>query len=349
MQAGGEIDATAAVAAREDCASMVVRSQRSVEDVSILAQIAMRILVATTALAAAALAQAGQHAGEPPRPLGNLSNATDKCYAMHSRDGVVTGEVEVTIIVDAHGRVAGASSPAGTEDRLAAAAQCVAVTMRYEPATLDGEPVAGKVTIDIGFPNPPTLREPARKAIEYCQPAIDPLATLNNAYEGELDLLVRVGKDGRVVETVLPDGLLPWMDEAARCVAGRLAFFPARLHLVAVESWATVPVDFNLTRNPHERVRLDAPTVRSSDEQIIDAYRKCYPPGRDDEQVISYRITVTNGGRVRKAEVVRSSGDEALDQAGHCILRNLAFAPARRNGKNIEATLTWPVLVRPPI
>jgi TonB family protein len=308
----------------------------------------MRILAATTGLAAAVLAHAEEHSTLPPRPIGNLSNATENCYAMHSRGGAAAGEVEVTILVNAQGRVTGASSPAGTEERLAAAAQCVAVTMRYSPATLNGLPVAGKVSLAVGFPNPPSLREPARTAIEYCQPAIDPLATLNNAYEGELDLLVRVGKDGRVVETVLPEGVLPWMEEAARCVAGQLAFFPARLHLVAVESWATVPVEFNLTRNPHERVRLDVPKVRSDEGQILDAYRKCYPPGRDDEQRINYRITITGGGRVRKAEVIRSSGDEALDQAGVCILRRLIFVPARRNGQNVEATISWPMLVRPP-
>lgn len=308
----------------------------------------MRVLAATTWLAAAALANGEEHPTLPPRPLGNVSNATDNCYAMHSRGGVVAGEVEVTILVDGQGHVTGASSPAGTEERLAAAAQCVAVTMHFTPATLDGLPVAGKVSLAVGFPNPPSLREPARTAIEYCQPAIDPLATLNNAYEGELDLLVRVGKDGRVVETMLPEGVLPWMEEAAKCVAGQLAFFPARLHLVAVESWATVPVDFNLTRNPHERVRLDAPTVRSDEGQILDAYRKCYPSGRDDERRINYRITITDGGRVRKAEVVHSSGDEALDQAGVCILRRLIFVPARRNGQNVEATVSWPMLVRPP-
>ena len=309
---------------------------------------AMRILAAAMALAAVSPGQAEQHSSEPPRPLGNPGSATDNCYAMHSRGGVVAGEVEVTIMVDAKGHVTGASSPAGTEERLAAAAQCVAVTMHYTPATLDGEPVAGKVTLAVGFPNPPSLREPARKAIEYCQPAIDPLATLNNAYEGELDLLVRVGEDGRVIETKLPDGVLPWMEKAASCVAGRLAFFPARLHLIAVESWAVVPVDFNLTTDPHERARLEAPTVRSGEEQILDAYRKCYPPGRNDEQLINYRITITDGGRVRKAEVIRSSGDDTLDQAGVCILRSLVFVPARRNGQNVEATVSWPMLVRPP-
>jgi len=303
---------------------------------------------ATWAIAATHLAFATDSPHQPPRPLGNLSNATDNCYALHSRRGIVAGEVEVTVMVDARGQVTGATSPAGTEERLAAAAQCVAITMRYEPATLDGEPVAGKASLAIGFPSPPTLRQDLLRAIQYCQPAIDPLKTLGGAYEGQLDLIVKVGKDGRVVETILPDGVLPWMEEAAKCLADRLDFFPARLRLVAVESWAMVPIDFNLSRRQHEQVRLDAPTVRSNDAQIIEAYRSCYPGDRTDEQLVNYRITVTAGGRVRKAEVVRSSGDEALDQAGICILRRLVFVPARRNGQNVESTLNWPILVRPP-
>jgi len=280
--------------------------------------------------------------------LGSPSNATDNCFRLHSREGEVTGEAKVTVSVDADGHVTGAVTEPGTPEPLAAAAQCVAVTMKFEPALKDGQPVAGKVAIAVGFPMPPQLRQDLQRAIAYCQPAIQPLVSLNSAYEGKLDLLVKVGKDGRVVETILPEGVLPWMEEAARCLKERLDFFPARLNLEAVESWVLVPVDFNLSRNPHERVRLDAPTVRSSDGQILDAYRQCYPAGRSDQVKINYRITVTDGGRVRKAEVVATSGDDSLDAAGICILQRLIFVPARRNGVNVESTLTWPILVRPP-
>jgi hypothetical protein len=70
--------------------------------------------------AAAALASPGEV--QPPRPLGNPGNAVDRCYALHSRRGLVTGEVEVTVMVDAEGRPTGATSPADTPERLAAAA-----------------------------------------------------------------------------------------------------------------------------------------------------------------------------------------------------------------------------------
>jgi TonB family protein len=249
--------------------------------------------------------------------------------------------------------VTGVATAAGTPEPLASAAQCVAVTMSFHPATgPDGHPVGGRATVAIGFPTRPELRENLARAIEYCQPAIQPTAALrqarSNAYEGTLDLRVKVGKDGHVLETVLPEGVLPWMEEAAACLKDRLVFFPARLNLEPVESWTMVTADFNLTTNPHERVRLEPPTLRSDDAQILAAYRACYPAGRDDQARVAYRITVTDGGRVRRAEVATSSGDAALDAAGECILRRLLFVPARRNGINVEATVSWPILVRPP-
>jgi TonB family protein len=298
---------------------------------------------------------AGAASGEgniPPRPLGAPANATDTCVRIHNTGGGVSGEAEVTVTVSADGRVTGAASAAGTPEPLASAAQCVAVMMRFEPALVDGQPAPGKATVAIGFPTPPELRVDLTRAIQYCQPAIQPTVALRmaktNAYEGTLDLLVKVGTDGKVVETVLPEGVLPWMEDAARCLKDRLEFFPARLKLEPVESWAMVPVDFNLTRNEHEEVRLEAPTLRSDEGQILEAYRGCYPAGRSEQARINYRVTVTDGGRVRKAEIVATSGDAELDEVGVCILRKLIFVPARRNGVNVEATVAWPILVRPP-
>ena len=272
---------------------------------------------------------------------------------MHGGDGDVTGEAQVSVTVNAQGQVTGVTTAPGTPEPLSSAAQCVAVKMRFQPAQDEaGRPAAGSATVAIGFPTEPELREDLTHAVEYCQPAIQPKSALyktrRNAYEGTLDLRVKVGRDGRVLDVVLPEGVLPWMQEAAECLKGQLEFFPARLNLEPVESWTMVTADFNLTRNPHEHVRLEPPTLRSGNEQILAAYRECYPEGREDQARVSYRITVTDGGRVRKAEVATSSGDAALDAAGECILRRLHIVPARRNGVNVEATVGWPIQVRPP-
>ncbi|HET8691234.1 MAG TPA: TonB family protein [Steroidobacteraceae bacterium] len=284
-----------------------------------------------------------------PRALGAPPESTDNCYRIHGRSGEVAGEAKVSVSVAADGRVTGATSAPGTPPSLAAAAQCVAVAMKFEPALEGGTPVAGQAVVDVAFPTLPRLRQDLERAVEYCQPAIQPLVKLNNAsFEGALDLLVKVGTDGKVSEVVLPEGTLPWMDAAAECLRQRLDFFPARLGTRAVESWTIVPARFHLARDGGEHVRLDPPALRSGEEAILEAYRACYPAGRTDEARIGYRITVNAGGRVKKAELVAPSGDAALDAAGICILKRLSFTPARRNGVNVEATVGWPILVRPP-
>jgi hypothetical protein len=197
-----------------------------------------RTLASGIALCLSALA-ASVAGASPPRPLGSPGNASDNCYRLHSREGEVSGEADVTVSVSAEGRVTGASSAPGTPETLASAAQCVAVTMKFEPALdTNGQPVPGKAIVSVGFPTPPQLRQDLERAIQYCQPAIQPAFALgrtgNNAFEGTLDLLVKVGKDGQVLETVLPEGVLPWMEEAAKCLQDRLDFYPARLRLEAV-------------------------------------------------------------------------------------------------------------------
>jgi TonB family protein len=108
-----------------------------------------------------------------------------------------------------------------------------------------------------------------------------------------------------------------------------------------------VPLEFNLTANRHYDAEVEPPRPRSDEAAILAAYRKCYPADQTAMVTILYRITVARTGRVRKAELVESSGNAALDEAGTCILRNLSFVPARRNGINVESTLNWPLLVRP--
>jgi TonB family protein len=280
----------------------------------------------------------------PPRPATELQDAVLKCHAIHSRNGPVTGTVEITISVDAAGRATGVATPPGTDLRVAAAAQCVGLALRYQAAVQADIAVPGQLTLSVQFPTLPSLKHPLRSTIDYCHA---PWAR-KDRYEGTMDLIMRVGRDGKVKEYLMPAGTLPWMTEAAKCVADRLEFYPASLRTTTVESWAILPLEFNLTMNPHFDAEVTPPTLRSSEEAVLDAYRRCYPAERTETARIEYRITITKGGRVRKAEVLNESGDPALDEAGICILRSLAFIAARRNGRAVESTLNWPILVRPP-
>jgi TonB family protein len=280
----------------------------------------------------------------PARAAGEVDAAVLKCFAIHNRNGPVTGAIEITVTVNAEGKATAVTTPPGTEERLAAAAQCAGVMLSYVPAKRDGVPVEDRLVLPVTFPTLPTPRLPVRSAIDYCHAPW----TLEELKEGELDLPVRVGRDGKVKEFLLPGGILPWMSEAARCVAGKLEFYPAVLRTTLVEAWTVVPLDFNLTRDRHLDSEVTPPTLRSDEAAIMAAYRKCYPAGHAGEARINYRITISRGGRAYRVELLESSGDPALDEAGICILRNLSFVAARRNLRSVESTLNWPILVRPP-
>lgn len=302
--------------------------------------LAVRALIATSASLPLASFAADESA---PRPVTDVSDATLQCYANYAASGPLTGDIEITVTVGPDGRATSVATPPGTPDRMAAAAQCVGVRLDYQPALRDGQPVPDKLVLAVTFPTVPEIRGDLRRVVDYCHAPW----TLEDLKEGTVNLIGRVGADGRMSEYHLPAGALPWMTDAAKCVAERLEFYPARLRTTLVESWVMVPLEFNLSYNRHYDAELEPPRPRSREEAILAAYRKCYPDGQTEMITIQYRITVAKTGRVRRAELLESSGNAALDQAGACILRNVSFAPARRNGVNVESTLNWPILVRP--
>lgn len=334
-------------------------------------------VMAIAGLAAAAMATPASGAeSREPAVKSDLIENTLACYANYAATGPLTGEVEIVVNIGADGRATSVATPAGTPNRMAAAAQCVGVRLEYLPALQDGLPVAAKLELTVEFPTLPEVRGELQRVVDYCHaPWTDADVRLgttvrnaagypirnrraeeldarvasarSNALEGSVNLVARVGKDGKVKEYQLPGGTLEWMQEAVKCVADRIEFYPARLRTELVESWTLVPLSFGLSDVQHLGAEIEPPRPRSDEEAILAAYRKCYPAGQTTMVTILYRITVAKTGRVRKAELLESSGNAALDEAGACILRSLVFFPARRGVRDVESTLNWPILVRP--
>jgi TonB family protein len=325
----------------------------------------------------AAVAADAQERDRHARPLSDALDATIHCYESYAVSGPLTGSVEIAVTVGADGQATSVTTPPGTGDRMAAAAQCVGVRLAYRPALSDGEPVTGRLMLTVEFPTLPQVRGELQRVVDYCHAPwteadvrlgttvrnaagypirnrraeeIDArvASARSNALEGSVNLVARVGKDGKIRDYQLPGGTLEWMQEAVKCVVERLEFYPARLRTELLESWTQVPLSFGLSEVQHLAAEIDPPRPRSDEQSILAAYRRCYPAGQTAMITIHYRITVAKTGRVRKAELLEPSGNAALDEAGVCILRNLAFTPARRNGINVESTLNWPILVRPP-
>jgi len=68
-----------------------------------------RAVVPGIALALLSGAATSGDSTTPPRQLGTPGNATDNCFRLHSREGEVSGEADVAVSVNAHGRVTSAS------------------------------------------------------------------------------------------------------------------------------------------------------------------------------------------------------------------------------------------------
>lgn len=334
-------------------------------------------VMAMSGLATAAMATPASGAeSREPAVASDLVESTLACYANYAHTGPLTGTVEISVAVDANGRATSVATPAGTPNRMAAAAQCVGVRLQYLPALRDGLPVAAKLELTVEFPTLPEVRGELQRVVDYCHaPWTDADVRLgttvrnaagypirnrraeeidarvasarSNALEGSVNLVARVGKDGRIKDYQLPGGTLEWMQDAVKCVADRLEFYPARLRTELLESWTLLPLTFGLSEVQHLDAEIDPPRPRSDEESILAAYRKCYPEGQTAMVTILYRITVAKTGRVRKAELLEPSGNAALDEAGACILRSLVFFPARRGVRDVESTLNWPILVRP--
>lgn len=333
-----------------------------------------RSAVAAIAAAGAMLcvaAAGGRALAEPtnetraPSVLSDPVEATVHCYGNYARSGPLTGAYEITVSVGADGKATSVSTPPGTPERAAAAAQCVGTRLTYRPALADGNPVAATVRVPIEFPNLPSVRGELQRVVDYCHAPWSESeiwlgtqergemdarigASDSRALEGSVNLLALVGKSGKIKQYELPGGVLPWMQDAVKCVSDRLEFYPARLRTERVDSWVLLPLTFGLSDQQHLGAEIAPPRPRADDAAILDAYRRCYPADQTATLTIAYRITVAKTGRVRRAEVLQSSGNAALDEAGACILKSIAFVAARRNGRAVESTLNWPILVRPP-
>ncbi len=165
--------------------------------------------------------------------------------------------------------------------------------------------------------------------------------------QASLTVDVRVGVDGSATAFEHAPGATPDMIKGADCVAGRLQMQPATRDGVPEESVARVPITFFLD----DARNWVSPTLRSTGDEFVSATAACYPPelGSDGPRGrLLARIHLTQSGRVRRVEVITTTGNAALDEAGRCIARRLRFTPVSLDGKPRAGDVAWEILVLPP-
>lgn len=189
---------------------------------------------------------------------------------------------------------------------------------------------------------PPRMK-PSEKEHGSCYPTSARIRNL----EGRANIIVTVEPDGSVSEVDFPAGIEPWQQKAAECVLRMTEFIPGTLNGKPVAAQAVLPLHFFLTYAPGEHADISWPKLRSDPGAVEEAYRSCYPADTLATQIANYRVTIGADGRARRIKLLESGGDARLDQAGICVIRKLRFVPARRDGEDIQSTMTLPLPVRP--
>ncbi len=210
---------------------------------------------------------------------------------------------------------------------------------RFKAAKRDGRDVWSEVRYLVIF-NPATARESGSEAtprlIEVVPPAGLP------ARPGTSDTIVpvraEVDEQGRVVGAQVLAGEERLAEEARRAVL-RWRFAPARKNGVAVPASVEVPVVFGA---------FDAVAPGESHEmpEPVKRVRPVYPhglrmSGLTGDVVVSF--VVSREGRVRSAEVVRSS-NPGFDEAALDAVTQWTFKPGKVKGVPVNTRMQVPIV-----
>jgi outer membrane biosynthesis protein TonB len=261
-------------------------------------------------------------------------------------------KVVVVATVSPEGKAGNLRFPADIEPWQKAVAECVMGMADFEPATRDGLPVAAEVSLPINFSYsagssanksnvvPPRLKPGDSERLSSCYARSARLA----GAEGQVEVLLTVGTDGRVSDYQLPAGIERWQEVTSRCVVEQLTFEPATRDGVPFAAKTKFPINFSLEGNDP----LTLAKLVASEGELAKVTQVCYPAGKQETANPEYRVTVNVRGWPSQVMLVKSSGDRELDAAGACVLKRLRYEPAKRGERPVMSTLLVPITLRPP-
>ena len=270
-----------------------------------------------------------------------------RCYAASARQAGSEGRIAITATIEPDGSVGAVKLPPGIETWQEETALCVVKLLRFDAAVKDGVATRSQVVIPLNFslPDEPVVVPPTTQATSSEEISKCYSQTARRAgEEGRLLVTATIEADGSLGQYELPAGVEPWQAETAKCVLGVLKFQPGTVDGVPVAARATFPIIFALIGNPP----IQFIKLVSTEAEFDEANRACYPPDLNVSATPKYRTTVSRLGKATKVEVVESSGNKKLDEAGICLLKRLKFQPAMAGDEKIVITSVFPVPLSPP-
>lgn len=160
------------------------------------------------------------------------------CYPVGAGIKGEGAEVPVNFKVDADGRPVEMQLPSGTEPWAAAAITCALPRLAFYPATRGGMPVAAPAVATIMFPGPdedvPAARRVTQPALDADGPDLDSVRAACLPKDGGVTGVVftafTIGENGAALAPVIfGESGNPRLDEAAKCILGKVRFTPLRI------------------------------------------------------------------------------------------------------------------------
>ncbi len=261
----------------------------------------------------------------------------------------------VELLIATDGTLKEFSLPKGSPSWMTILSDCVVKQLRFSPWIRDDKPMESGAFLMIAF----RARGPGQAAgfaVENVGPVITAPRISNRARitrncvpdtvtPGTLSRFVvtlTVQPDGSMTDLVFPVGSQNWQQELARCLLGRITFFPGTRDGFPVAAAATMPISLR-----DDSGGITPSELRSTAQELESAYRACYPPDLLTMTSAFYSFNIATNGKVSSPKLLKGTGDPRLDDAGVCILKMLEFTPMMQNGRAIKSTATWELPLRP--
>jgi hypothetical protein len=185
----------------------------------------------------------------PPR-MGPQSGDYSECYPIGSRQFGREGRIVVDIVIQPDGSVSELHFPAGAESWQKTAAECMVRQMKFIPGAVDGRPVEAQASLPINFSLVGSSgKAPAMDWPELRSDAGEVQAAYRDCYppgfatEQVSVYRFTVGVDGRTRGIkLLESGGDVALDDAGRCIIGKLRFRPLLRGDQAIKSTLSWPL-----------------------------------------------------------------------------------------------------------
>lgn len=292
---------------------------------------------------------AGVPGGPPSAAYPAVLQRVEPVYPPLARQARIQGTVQFKVRIGEDGRVLNMQLVSG-HPLLVPAAQEAVKQWVFQPATKDGQAVETTAVVEVGF-SLPTGSAPASGVpgglpnvtspiVLQRVPPVYPALARQARVSGTVRVSVRIGQDGRVLETQRVSGP-PLLTQAAQEAVLQWVFQPPMKDGQAIEFTAEIEVNFALPADSAPPPTAAPMKIRVGGNvqaaNLLEKVKPAYPPAAKEagiEGTVRFTATIDVDGHVKDLQL--ESGHPLLVDAAQEAVRQWVYRPTLLNGEPVE-------------